>query len=220
MNSTDIAGAIRRQIISARYALNERLPPERTLAEQYGVARGTVREALRQLEDMGLVRRRAGSGSYVIWEEDRQAPSIVETTRPIELIDARFALEPHMARLAVLHATEADIARAESHLATMESCGGDAEIFADADEKFHLALAECSRNPMLVWFMSKVHEVRSHAQWARMRTLTLREEIIEAYNEEHRAIVAAIRSRDAEAAAAAVKVHLTRARQSLVDVTS
>lgn len=220
MNSSDIAGALRRQIVTARFGVNERLPPERSLAEQFGVARGTVREALRQLEDMGLVARRAGSGTYVTWTEDRASLSIVETTRPIELIDARFALEPHMARLAVLHATEADLARAEAHLAEMEGCGADAAVFADADERFHLALADCSRNPLLAWFMARVHEVRAHAQWARMRTLTLTPEIIATYNAQHRAILAAIRNRDAEGAATAVKAHLATARASLVAVTS
>lgn len=219
MNSNDIAGALRRQIVTARFAQNERLPPERSLAEQFGVARGTVREALRQLEISGLVARRAGSGTYVTWTEDRETLSIVETTRPIELIDARFALEPHMARLAVLHATEADIARAEAHILTMEGCGGDAATFADADERFHLALADCARNPLLAWFMVRVHEVRSHAQWARMRMLTLSPGILETYNSQHRAILNAIRARDAEGAASAVKAHLATARQSLVGVT-
>jgi len=216
MNAADIAGTLRKQIASARFARNDRLPPERTLAEQFGVARGTVREALRQLEDAGFVTRRAGSGTYVSYSEQDETRSIVETTRPLELIDARFAVEPHMCRLAVLHATDFDIAKAEAHLQTMETCEGNPEVFADADERFHLALARCAQNALIVWMMEKMHEVRSHAQWARMRTITLEPGIIDQYNRQHRAIVDAIRTRDADAAAQLMREHLESARRSLV----
>lgn len=220
MNATDIAGALRRQISAAQFTRNDRLPPERMLAEQFGVARGTVREALKQLEDTGFVERRAGSGTYVTYSERDEARSIVETTRPLELIDARFAVEPQMARLAVLHATEFDLAKAEAHLATMEACGGDAAVFAAADERFHIALARCSQNALIVWMMEKMHEVRSHAQWARMRTITLEPGIIAKYNIQHRAIVDAIRARDPEGAGQAMKEHLDTARRSLVEAAS
>ncbi len=65
MNAADIAGTLRRQITSAQFAQDDRLPPERSLAEQFGVARGTVREALKRLEETGFVERRPGSGTYV-----------------------------------------------------------------------------------------------------------------------------------------------------------
>ena len=220
MNATDIAGVIRRQISAAQFTRDDRLPPERSLAEQYGVARGTVREALKQLEDIGFVERRAGSGTYVIYSERDETRSIVETTRPLELIDARFAVEPQMVRLAVLHATEFELAKAETHLSTMEACGGDPATFADADERFHIALARSSQNALIVWMMQKMHEVRSHAQWARMRTITLEPGIIAKYNAQHRMIIDAIRARDPEAAGRHMKEHLESARRSLVAATS
>jgi GntR family uxuAB operon transcriptional repressor len=216
MNSADIAGTLRKQIAAARYSRNDRLPPERSLAEQFGVARGTVREALKQLEEWGFVRRRAGSGTYVTYSEPDETRSIVETTRPLELVDARLAVEPHMVRLAVLHATEFDLTKAEAHLHEMEACGGDATVFADADERFHLALAHCAHNVLITWMMAKMQEVRSHAQWARMRTITLEPGIIAAYNRQHRAIIDAIRARNADAASRLMREHLETARQSLM----
>ena len=218
MNARDITVDLRRRITSAHYQRAERLPPERTLADEYGVARGTVREALKSLEDMGFVERRAGSGSYVIWSNSAESPSVIETTRPLELVDARFAIEPHMVRLAVLHATNHDISQAEKHLNAMES-SSESRVFADLDEQFHLALADAAHNPMIKWMMEKCHEVRSHAQWNRMRTLTLNPTIIAKYNAQHRAIVDAIRARDAEAAASAMRAHLDTARRSLVEAT-
>ena len=217
VDAAEIAAGLRRQITSARFAPGERLPPERALAEHHGVARGTVREALRQLEAAGLVARRAGSGTYVTWSESADTRSVVETTRPLELIDARFAVEPHMVRLAVLHATGRDLEKVEAQLALVEEAAADSLAFAEADEAFHLELARASQNPLIVWMMQKVHEVRSHEQWARMRLLTLRPEIIALYNRQHREIVDAIRRRDAEAAAQAMKTHLATARASLVE---
>ena len=84
----------------------------------------------------------------------------------------------------------------------------------------HMALARCTRNALIVWMMEKMHEVRSHAQWARMRTITLEPAIIARYNRQHRGIVDAIRARDAEAAGRLMKEHLETARRSLVEATS
>ena len=218
MNARDITVDLRRRITTAHYARDERLPAERAMAATYGVARGTVREALKSLEDMGFVERRAGSGTYVTWKNTSEINSVIETTRPLELVDARFAIEPQMVRLAVLHATDQDLAAAESHLRDMET-GSNGRDFADIDERFHLALADAAHNPMIKWMMQKCHQVRSHAQWARMRTLTLNPAIVAKYNRQHRAIVEAIRARDADAAARAMREHLDTARRSLVEAT-
>lgn len=218
MNAHDISVDLRRRITTRHYAQDERLPPERALADSYGVARGTVREALKSLEDTGFVQRRAGSGTYVTWSNSADTNSVIETTRPLELVDARYAIEPQMCRLAVLHATEQDLALAETHLADMER-STDSRDFADIDERFHLALADAAHNPMIKWMMQKCHQVRAHAQWARMRTLTLTPAIIAKYNTQHRVVVNAIRARDSEAAAKAMRGHLDTARRSLVEAT-
>ncbi|MCX7646641.1 MAG: FadR family transcriptional regulator [Rhodobacteraceae bacterium] len=216
--SADIAADLRRQIASARFLQNERLPPERLLAERYGVARGTVRQALRQLEALGFVERRAGSGTYVTWSEGREETDVTGITRPLELVDARFAVEPHMCRLAVLRATDAELNRLRGRLEAMEACENDSARFAQIDEEFHLALARCTQNPMIIWMMEKIQEVRSHVQWARMRLLTLNPEVIRLYNRQHRAVVDAIAERDPERAAQAMKAHLSAARATLVGV--
>ena len=218
MNAQDITVDLRRRINLAHYPADARLPAERSLADEYGVARGTVREALKNLEKQGFVETRAGSGTYVVDMGEPRIPSVIETTRPLELVDARFAIEPHMVRLAVLHATEQDLVQTETHLDRIES-STDFKAFADLDEKFHLSLADAAHNPMIRWMMEKCHEVRSHAQWSRMRTLTLTPAIITKYNQQHRDIVDAIRARDADAATRAMRSHLDTARRSLVEAT-
>ena len=213
--STEIAGHLRREIIAGNLAAKERLPPERVLANEYGVARGTVREALNRLADEGMVEIRAGSGSYVSFDPLGQVNAIVESTRPLELIDARFALEPHLCRLAVLHARQQELDALEALAETMESGIDDVVGFSQADMAFHTLLAESTGNSLLVWMMGQINSVRIQDEWARMRQLTLNRETIIAYNDQHRQILAAIRLREPERAANAMKEHLEGARLSL-----
>jgi GntR family uxuAB operon transcriptional repressor len=135
--------------------------------------------------------------------------------RPLELIDARFAIEPHICRLAVLHATSADFDRAEGLLARMESALEDPIEFSLADTRFHTLLAETTTNPLLIWMVSQINSVRSQEQWAQMLHVTLKPETIRAYNAQHRAVLDAIRSREPDRASALMKRHLETARLSL-----
>lgn len=217
VGSAEIAGIIRRRIGSGELPARERLPAERNLAESYGVARGTVRAALMQLEQEGLVETKSGSGTYVCAESHDRAviDAVVANARPLELIDTRFALEPHICRLAVLHARTDDLERAEELLQTMESSVDNPVAFATADMNFHKLLAEITGNSLLGWIMTQVSDVRNEDEWSRMRYMTLNRETITHYNLQHRRIFEAIRKREAEAAARLMKEHLEFARLSL-----
>lgn len=213
--AAEIAANLRRDIAKGSLAARERLAPERELAAQFGVARGTVREALNRLAEEGLVDIRPGSGTYVTENVSSEASSVVLNARPLELIDARFALEPHMCRLAVLHARRQDLDRMEELLVQMESTAGDSLQFAQLDTRFHTRLAESTGNTLLIWVLSQINTVRSQEQWARMRNLTLNKETINIYNKQHRQILNAIRAREPERAAILMKEHLESARLSL-----
>ena len=215
----DIAIHVRRRITGGDLLHGEKLPPERAFANQFGVSRGTVRDALRRLEEGGFVEKRPGSGTYVSWSE-AETVSITQSTSPLEMIDARYALEPQIVRLAVLNATEQALMKAERALEAMERNEHDADAFSANDEAFHLALAECTRNALLVWITKRVSEVRKNAEWARMRQLTLSAEMIRRYNVQHREVCEAVRRRDAERGAALMKAHLDLARRSLINAAS
>lgn len=216
----EVAAQIRRQILDGKYLLSERLPSERVLAEQFGCARGTLREALNKLDAAGLVKVKAGSGTYVLYEPSADGNLVIDQARPLELIDARFALEPHICRLAVLQATSRDLDKAERMLLIMESSGDDMELFANTDTAFHTHLAETTRNSLLIWVISQISNVRSLKQWDQMRVQTLNPETTELYNKQHRKILSAIRSRDPERAANFMKEHLETARLSLTRAAS
>ena len=213
--AVEIAGMIRRDIANGRYDPRDRLPSERALADLYKVARGTIRDALSQLAAQGLVDIRPGSGTYVTVAAAGDTSQVIANASPLELIDARFALEPHICRLAVLHGRSVDFDQMERLLDDMETGVDDPVYFADKDTEFHSLLAEIAGNNLLIWTVSQINAVRNHDQWSRMRHLTLNEAIIESYNRQHRMIVSAIRAREPEVAAALMKEHLETARLSL-----
>ena len=220
VGAAEIAGILRREISSGTLGYHERLPAERVLAAKHGVARGTVREAFNQLADDGLVEIRPSSGTYVLVNTFNSANPVIENANPLELIDTRFALEPHICRLAVLHARPADLDRADELLAKMDNCINDLEGFSVADTAFHTLLAKTTGNQLLIWIVEQINGVRNQEQWARMRRMTLTEKTISQYNLHHRQIIDAIRAREPEQAATAMQDHLESARLSLTRVAS
>lgn len=214
--SAGIAAQLRRSILEGAYSFSERLPAERHLAESFGVSRGTVREALRRLEELGMVTRQIGSGTFVTYREFAEQAAIADVTSPLELIDVRFGIEPQMVRLAIANATAIDIDRLLKALIRVESTANDPEKFTLADSEFHLSLAECTRNRLMVWLYQLVNETRTHPQWASMKDTILTSERIAKYNADHRQLCNAITSRNVDAALSTMHQHLERARIDLV----
>jgi DNA-binding FadR family transcriptional regulator len=218
VGSAGIAARLRQAILDGAYGFGERLPAERDLAEHFSASRGTIREALRRLEDAGLVTRRVGSGTFVAYRATAAEEDIAERTSPLELVEVRLAIEPHLARLAAAHATARDLDRMGQALRRIEAAGDDREAFSRADEQFHLAFAECSRNPLMVAIYKMMNEVRGHAQWDEMKDKILSPQRIAEYNVEHRRLYDALRSRDPTTAVAIITEHLDHARRDLQGV--
>ncbi len=215
-----LAAVLRRAILDGDYQFGDRLPAERDLATHYSLSRGTVREALRQLEEMRLVARRVGSGTYVQYRDQRaRQADIAHATSPLELIDVRLGLEPQMTRLAVLNATAHDIEHLRDALARLDASGSDPERFSRFDEAFHLSLAEASRNPLMLWLYEQINAVRRDTLWNARKDKVLTPTRIATYNTHHRAVVNAIESRDVETAVATIAAHLEQARSDLIGGT-
>ncbi len=215
LGAAEVAALIRREIFKGNLALQDRLDPERRLAESYGVARGTVREALTRLEEENFVEIRPGSGTYVTYQKNLTSEPAIEGANPLELMDARFALEPHICRLVVLHGRRSDFELMDILCERMENALSDATAFAEADSDFHRALVQSTRNTLLIWIIDQITSVRGQDEWMRMRHLTLDEGIIAQYNAQHRQILNALRRREPERAADMMKEHLETARLSL-----
>ena len=220
IGASDIATSLRRDIQKNVLQDGDRLASERELAASFGVARGTVREALTRLEDEGIVEIRAGSGTYVSLASEEDDSSPIQAANPLELIDARFALEPHVCRLAVLHGRRSDFDELEALCDRMEKNIDNPSEFSMADTEFHKKLGETTGNSLLFWMISQINSVRNQDEWTRMRRLTLDENIIKRYNSQHRQILNAIRTREPERAANLMKDHLETARLSLTRAAS
>jgi len=218
--SSWITGQLRQAIHEGAYVHGEKLPAERQLAVAFGTSRTTVRMALDQLEQERLVTRRVGAGTFANYRGAAPADDVAELTSPLELIEVRLALEPYMTRLAVLNATARDIDRLADLMQRLGAACADTEGFTQWDEDFHLGIAECTRNPLLVSLYRQINDVRTHKQWHAMKDKVLTAERIADYNEQHRSLFDAIRSRDVEGAVAIITNHLHQARRQLLGAGS
>ncbi len=214
-SAVSIALELRDAIVGGRYAVGQRLPPERRLASHFNASRATIREALRQLTDEQLVERRIGSGTFVTYQQAIEEHEIAEETSPLQLIEVRMAIEPQIARLAVLHASNRDLERLTAALSALSASHANPSGYSEADEQFHLALAACTGNPLMIWLYRQINEVRLHAQWAAMRGKVLTADNMRLYDRQHAAVVEAVRRRDSDAAAAAMVEQMAKARADL-----
>ena len=203
------------------FAVNSRLPSESELSARFGASRPVVREALGRLRQDGLVVSRQGSGSYVRRQPDlevlrfAQVRSLADVQRCFEF---RAGLEGVAAALAAERWEAADLREIEDALEALEACLGNGELGADEDRRFHEAIARATRNPYHVAVQSSLAShiavgMNITRHLSRMRT----PERIRAVQDEHVAIVAAIRRRDAGAAAEAMRRHVLNARQRMFE---
>jgi GntR family transcriptional repressor for pyruvate dehydrogenase complex len=198
-------------------ALNagDQLPPERELAEQFGVSRTAVREAVKALREKGLVEAYPGRGtfitdgsSYTIRQSlDRMMRSGHEGFT--SLAEVREILEPEIAALATTRAGEEDIAAMREQVAAMDAAKGDPEAYIEADLDFHLALAEAADNAII---LSLIDSIVGLLREQRMRIFQV-DGGPERGQYHHKRILEAIEHRDPVGAREAMKAHLKQVRE-------
>jgi DNA-binding FadR family transcriptional regulator len=214
-----VAEQIARLIANGEYRPGERLPPERDLARQLGISRPTVREAMIALELAGLVEVRTGAGIYV-----NARPAEVRLPwlglgdsgpGPIELIEARRAIEPAIAAAAATRAGADDIAAIRETLVQMEQ-STDSLSFRDADRLFHQRIAHATGNGVFVSMVDSLWSQMFTPIFERLgRRTGLLPERRDMARSEHGRIVAAIAVRDPEAARNAMDAHLGTVQATL-----
>ena len=92
----------------------------------------------------------------------------------------------------------------------------DPNAFSTADEAFHLMLAHCSQNPLLIWMYQRINDIRAHSQWSERKNNILTSEKIARYNQQHAELLRLIVRRDMEGAARAMVDHLNQAKKDLL----
>ena len=199
------------RIVSQEYGADERLPSERQLAQDLGVARNTVREALDQLELRGMIRRRAGSGSFVTYDPNGASESVAPVaaeTGPLQLQVVRGILEPEMVRLAIVSMPPRQIEALGQTLSQMEAVQTDAGAFVRLEEEFHRQIAAGTGNPLLIACYNLVIDARRQSFRAAMYRRHLTPNRIAAYQRGYNALFNAIAARDIEEATEFMKLSL------------
>lgn len=206
-----IVEQIERTILDGQLKAGDQLPPERELAQRFGVSRTAVREAVKALSEKGLVEACPGRGTFVTngtSQAIRQSlDRMIKINQPdgtLHLIEVREILEPEIAARAAARADEKDVAALREAFAAMDQAGGDADAFIEADLDFHLALAEAANNPLIPAVIdSIVALLREH----RLRMFHVHGGP-ERGQYHHRRILEAVERHDPEAARTAMRAHL------------
>jgi GntR family transcriptional regulator, transcriptional repressor for pyruvate dehydrogenase complex len=192
----------------------DRLPPERDLAEQFGIARSTLRQALTSLTESGhlIALRGRGGGTFV-----SDAPPLAESSRADleaghwrEVLDQRIAVEVGTAVLASERAAPDDLLRLREHVETMRIVE-DFSAYRRADVFFHLGIAEAARSARLLAAMTELQGQMSEL----IGHIAHPAPVLARSNEQHADLVAALERRDGWAAAQIVREHLKGTEQVL-----
>jgi DNA-binding FadR family transcriptional regulator len=199
---------------------DKRLPPERVLAAQIGIGRRALRRALEVLEAEGRIWRHQGKGTF-LGPRPTHTPTNLEElakrTHPLEVMDVRLEIEPALARLAAMRATNGDIERL-LRLAEKTASSSDADGRELWDSALHRTIAEAAGNSLLLAIFDMVDRIRQDTTWQILRERARSSERQKLYVEQHRRVIAAIAQREAHAAEQAMREHLELVRDGLLKV--
>ncbi|MFT3822197.1 MAG: FadR/GntR family transcriptional regulator [Rubrivivax sp.] len=206
-----IADQVRALIERGEFARGSRLPAERELAQQLGVSRPSVREALIALEVEGLVEVRMGSGIYVrdAAAAQQRRPLRVLAEPPLETIRARELIECELAARAAAGMKPAALRALNDAIACMERDVAQGRLPTEGDRRFHLCVAESAGNAVLTRVVTDLYDERHNPLFAQLGSHFENPESWKLAIAEHRAVAAAIAARDPQAARAAMSRHLT-----------
>ena len=204
-----IADQIRELIDRGGFEAGTRLPPERDLAQQLGVSRPSLREALIALDVEGRVEVRSGSGVFVSVQPEpapRRTAALGES--PSQLMEARSVIEGEVVVLACARITDERLARLRKLLKGMEADIQRRRTRVDFDREFHLTLAEVTGNAVLTRLVAELFDERHSPISAKISSRFENTSTWKAALKEHEAILAAVEARDPIAAQVAMRAHL------------
>lgn len=217
--SSQIAEQIRSSILSGEFNAGDKLPPERELAEMFGVSRPSVREALNILAAAGLVESYQGGGTVVkSLVETTTGPPLaelikVERERALDVIEVRKCMEGWTAYYAAQRALPEDLRRLEAIVNEMEKNLEGMKPSQDLDANFHILIAQATHNVVWLHLMQSIFDAMQEFQRGVWRAVYLTTEDHHNLYRHHRAVYEAIRDRDAERARDEMLKHLTFAEQ-------
>ena len=211
-----VLNKMRELIDSGEYPPGGRLPPERELAERFGVSRPTIREAIIALEALDQVRVKTGSGVYVL-ETKPGLHDIDPTVSPFELTEARALIEGEAAAQAASMITDEQLERLEAALNDMAEESVDGHLTSElADQRFHQIISEATQNKMLATVIDNLWYVRDNSPKIRRAHQSICETDGRTRVKEHQEIYDALKRRDPSEARKAMHAHFARLLNKLI----
>jgi GntR family transcriptional repressor for pyruvate dehydrogenase complex len=213
-----VAESIATAIAKGHYAPGSRLPAERDLAEEFAVSRPTIREAMIALEIRGLVGAKKGSGIYVTATPPELTATPELDVGAFELIEARTLFEGEAAALAATAIDAQQLEELRKLLVEMEQAGETSAAF-DTDKQFHLAIAKATGNSLVVSVVEMLWSIREQSPLCVYMFAKARREGVTPRVNEHQIIVDALAAHDPQAAREAMRSHLRRVTDDLLEAT-
>ena len=212
----DIARTLKTRIEAGEWA-QTRIPPERDLATEFGVARNTVRRAMAVLKDEGSIAGHVGRGTFVR-SQARSLADIVARMRgssPADVMEIRIMIEPDAAAFAATNASASEIGSCEE--AHRQAVGAvEMPLFEQWDAEFHHRIVMCSRNDLLRNLHDLLRVLRNQTPWFEMKRRSFSEPRRQLYCTEHQAVLDALHVRDPETARGAMLTHLLTVRRNML----
>lgn len=215
--SEELADRLIANILDGKFALGERLPPERDLARYLNVGRPTLREALVTLSAIGLVEIRHGDGIYIV---NRHADfvakafgwaALLDPGSASEVVEARLSIWSTLAEQAALRATDEDLARLEDLLDELRASLADRKRFAAADVEFHLTVARAAGNVTLQRLLQALDALHGRRSAEHLSASGASEAALH----QNQALARAIAARDPAAAREAARDHVVTVAERL-----
>ena len=205
----EIEGSLRKRIAAGEWSAGERLPAERELAAEYGVARNTMRRAVEAIAHDGTIERHVGRGTFVNGGATELADIVHRVTgvSPADLMAARLIVEPQAAAIAAKNASSSDLqAIGDAHQRAGDAHQNDQ--FEHWDTQFHKRIFAATRNELLVSVHDILQVIRSRNAWIELKRKAFSENRRRDYCAHHAEIVVALGNRDADGAAHAMRLHI------------
>lgn len=214
-----VINAIQAKLITGEWKPGMKIDGEIKIAQELGVSRASVREAMERMVAMGIFTRRRGDGTYV---NDVSAAAMFQQLMPdmmlsgysqAEILDFREMLEPECVRRFVRNRKEEETEKLREFCNIMEeSALGDGEKFAAADLNFHLEIVQKCGNPIMIKVMDIIKEILVYYQYSANKLIGPKTGV-----KEHKRILEAIEEGDEELAALLMRRHIQRSKRDITN---
>ncbi len=207
-------------ILSGQWPEGARIPAERKLCQQLGIARASLREAMKALELIGVLESRVGDGTFVCPRSEFLSRPLLwaitgtDVNELSEIVEARRLIEVDIAGLAAERASQSELQEIAAAVEDLRIALSDPVACLAADLRFHIAIAEAAHNQILLNSIQLLRNLMKHWILIKLQVPKTSAKVLK----QHQEILSAIQSRDAEGARSAMSKHLGTMGKLLIEV--